>query len=122
MIAITDTTSYEEDRIKEILDVPDKAVPIEGKLIQLAAWLKETYGVTMNRALQTVMPVKQTVRKTAQKVEETRLSEDQWAFVTLNDGQQALVKEFRENYQSKNRRPYLLHGVTGSGKTEVYIQ
>lgn len=122
VIAITDTTSYEEDRIKEILDVPDKAVPIEGKLIQLAAWLKETYGVTMNRALQTVMPVKQTVRKTAQKVEETRLSEDQWAFVTLNDGQQALVEEFRENYQSKNRRPYLLHGVTGSGKTEVYIQ
>ena len=122
VIAITDTTSYEKDRIKEILDVPDKAVPIEGKLIQLAAWLKETYGVTMNRALQTVMPVKQTVRKTAQKVEETRLSEDQWAFVTLNDGQQALVDEFRENYQSKNRRPYLLHGVTGSGKTEVYIQ
>ena len=41
----------------------------------------------MNQALQTVMPVKQTVRKTAQKVEETTLPDTNWEFVTLNDEQ-----------------------------------
>ena len=122
VIGITETPSYEPDKIKEIVEVPQKGLPIEGKLIQLAAWMRETYGTTMNQALQTVMPVKQTVRKTAQKIEETVLSDKNWEFVTLNDAQQALVDAFAENYQNEVRKTYLLHGITGSGKTEVYIQ
>ena len=122
VIGITDEPSYEPEKIKDILEVPQKGLPIEGKLIQLAAWMRETYGTTMNQALQTVMPVKQTVRKTAQKIEETVLSDKNWEFVTLNDAQQALVDAFAEDYQNKVRKTYLLHGITGSGKTEVYIQ
>ena len=122
VIGITDEPSYEPEKIKDILEVPQKGLPIEGKLIQLAAWMRETYGTTMNQALQTVMPVKQTVRKTAQKIEETVLSDKNWEFVTLNDAQQALVDAFAENYQNEVRKTYLLHGITGSGKTEVYIQ
>ena len=100
VIGITQTPSYEPDKIKEIVDVPQKGLPIEGKLIQLAAWMRETYGTTMNQALQTVMPVKQTVRKTAQKVEETTLPDTNWEFVTLNDEQQALVDAFAEDIQA----------------------
>ena len=122
VIGITDAPSYEPEKIKDILEVPQKGLPIEGKLIQLAAWMRETYGTTMNQALQTVMPVKQTVRKMAQKVEETTLSDENWEFVTLNDAQQALVDAFAEDYQNEVRKTYLLHGITGSGKTEVYIQ
>lgn len=122
VIGITDEPSYELEKIKDILEVPQKGLPIEGKLIQLAAWMRETYGTTMNQALQTVMPVKQTVRKTAQKIEETVLSDKNWEFVTLNDAQQALVDAFADNYQNEVRKTYLLHGITGSGKTEVYIQ
>ena len=122
VIGITDEPSYEPEKIKDILEVPQKGLPIEGKLIQLAAWMRETYGTTMNQALQTVMPVKQTVRKTAQKIEETVLSDKNWEFVTLNDAQQALVDAFAEDYQNEVRKTYLLYGITGSGKTEVYIQ
>lgn len=122
VIGLTDHPSYEPDKIKEIMDVPQKGLPIEGKLIQLASWMRDTYGTTMNQALQTVMPVKQTVRKTVQKVEETMLSDEAWEFVTLSDEQQALVDLFAEDYQKADRKTYLLHGVTGSGKTEVYIQ
>ena len=122
VIGITEVPSYDVDKIKEILDVPQKGIPIEGKLIQLAAWMRETYGVTMNRALQTVMPVKQTVRKTAQKIEETKLSEDQWPCVKLSEQQQVLVDAFADDFQRDICQTYLLHGVTGSGKTEVYIQ
>ena len=40
----------------------------------------------------------------------------------LNQEQQAVVQRVVSDYLAGRREVYLLHGVTGSGKTEVYIQ
>ena len=39
----------------------------------------------------------------------------------LNEDQSAILREFTRDYQAGVRKNYLLHGVTGSGKTEVYM-
>ena len=39
----------------------------------------------------------------------------------LNPSQQLIFEEFCRDYDEGLRRNYLLHGVTGSGKTEVYM-
>lgn len=40
----------------------------------------------------------------------------------LNEDQQKIIDDFRGDYEAGNYKNYLLHGVTGSGKTEVYME
>ena len=67
VIGISDEPNYDVDRIKPVHRIIENQIPVEGQLIRLAAWMKETYGSTMYQALKTVMPVKETVRPVEKK-------------------------------------------------------
>ncbi len=196
VIGITESCEYDRTRIKPIESVCTEGVAVEGRLLALAVWIKENYGSTMINAIQTVMPVRKTVKAvvvryvilTAENYDEIEyrymkknakaklrllralkarqvipmsevtgslgvtsqtvkamqeegtvaVSEDSRYRdvisdnikgsnvsendIKLNDIQQSLVDEFTVDYMSGHRYTYLLHGVTGSGKTEVYVR
>ena len=194
VVSFHDTVDFDEDKIKEIEDIIIKQDDTEGRMIELAAWIKEHYGSTMIQALKVVLPMKKAVKpiekktitlscskeeasqllevckKKSQKARvrilEELLAEDvldyqlvrgklnismqtlskltEMGVIAIESQdyfrnpivieksketdkellpmQQKIVDDFCAEYRAGIRKTYLLHGVTGSGKTEVYIR
>lgn len=67
VLEIKETAGYDEDKIKDIAEIVEKSIPIESRLISLAWFIKENYGSTMNQALKTVIPIKETKKEVVKK-------------------------------------------------------
>ena len=67
VVALSDYADIPVQKIKEIENVLVTRDDIDGRMIQLAAWIKEHYGSTMIQALKVVLPVKKTVKPKEKK-------------------------------------------------------
>ena len=195
VLEIKETAGYDEDKIKDISEVVEKSIPIESRLISLAWFIKENYGSTMNQALKTVIPIKETKKDIVKKrivlnVDDDTLNayiekcerrhavarlkllnalsetkEMTWELCTklgissttvnglkregiiqtvtekvyrnpikytdlkpydicLNKEQRQIsqgIKSYLDNNQDGFKGVHLIHGITGSGKTEIYM-
>ncbi|MGN0158144.1 MAG: primosomal protein N' [Brotaphodocola sp.] len=122
VVDITEKADYDKTKIKEIAGVVSGSVTAGSQLIELAWWMKEQYGSTMNQALKTVLPVKQKVKARNKQVVQSMVGEkSQCVPVRLNPVQQQIADRFCRDYDAGKRVPWLIHGITGSGKTEVYM-
>lgn len=195
IVDLCETCEYDCTKVKDILRLAEKKMAIEGKMVALAAWMKEHYGGTMIQALKTVLPIKKEEnaklkrfvrllldeREGAQKLQEylnkknqkararvlaalldngvleyefviqklnvtravltalegqgvLRIESEQvfrnpikkqnqeYKPVQYTEEQQHAIDVFRADYLKGLRKTYLLYGVTGSGKTEVYME
>ena len=194
VVDFTENCDYDLSKVKEIAEISRKGMAIEGKLVALAAWMKENYGGTMIQALKTVLPIKQKEQAKVKKKVRLLLNEEEGKTkldfylhknqkararllaalldepvldyelinkklnITLNvvraleeqgvlsieseqvyrnpiqnrkqqekdicytDEQKNAIECFWGDYQKQQYGTYLIHGVTGSGKTEVYME
>ena len=99
--------AYDPQKIKCIDSVSEEAITIEGKMIRMAAWMKETYGSTMIRALKTILPVKEKEKAKMQEFLVLQISSEEAAEV--------LVEYERKKYKAKAR---LLSGLMEKGSMD----
>ncbi len=102
--------------VKEIATIIEE-IPLPPPLVQLALWLSEYYLTPLANVIQTILPrgVEKT-RRSRKSHSETR-SRNRTNFV-FNKEQSAAIASINKAPSGTS----ILHGVTGSGKTAVYIQ
>lgn len=118
-------------QIKPIDSVVKQGLAIEDEFMALAYRMKSYYGGMLKDSLRTVIPVKQSVNKNRAKTRkeafpeiaalQAEFPEGNGKVCRLNEEQQRIRDRICEDLDNGIRKKYLLHGVTGSGKTEVYI-
>lgn len=193
VLGITETTEYEESKIKCIQSVVTDGMVMESHFIQLAEWIREQYGSTLNDALRVVLPVKKQLKEQKRHFLQLAVSKEQLSrymeecekkhykarlrlatlleecetieqsvaikeykvsrdaikvleklgilaitdqkvyrnpvaskiceehTITLTPNQQQIAESVWADYVQGIHGTYLIHGVTGSGKTEVYM-
>ena len=116
---------FDESKIKTILDMGDEDKAIQADVFELCKFASKYYQAPLGELLHAASPPAAMGfknKKGAKKLD--------WDFsqkITphknpLSIAQKKIFDELDENRKLKNPKPALLHGVTGSGKTEIYIE
>jgi primosomal protein N' (replication factor Y) (superfamily II helicase) len=91
-------------------------------LVELALWVADYYGSTPARALALVAPMKRRRRGERPLPAERESFGGEAEPAELSTSQRAAVRRIVEAMDAGGGANVLLHGATGSGKTEVYLQ
>ncbi|HEX4044663.1 MAG TPA: primosomal protein N' [Gammaproteobacteria bacterium] len=129
LTAIVTETAVAQTKLKPIIAVLDDQPILSVDVYQLCQWAANYYHYALGEVLTSALPVllrkgkPATLKqksKTKKKLEITATIDDPALLPTLNTAQQTAVTEVLNTKQSF--QVFLLDGVTGSGKTEVYLR
>ena len=97
--------------------IMSEQVCIPSRILDIAKWISEYYCDHLSNVLQTVLPrgIEKT-RRSKNEIEDP--PDEQCTQLLLNDDQMKVI----ENISKSKGSTTLLHGITGSGKTNVYIK
>ena len=107
------------DNLKTIDSVLDEEPVIDDENIKLALWMSDRFFCCIYDALRVMLPAKMDFkRKTKSREKSINVIKD----TVLTNEQLAVFEKILPLISSKSPEAALLYGVTGSGKTQVYIK
>ncbi len=108
-------------RFKKILEA-DPDIALSEEAVDTAIWMRSRYLCRYIEALKCFLPVSEVKRKTKDPFENIELKEEDAKPKDLNEEQKCALEKIEALISSDKNELCLLKGVTGSGKTEVYLQ
>jgi primosomal protein N' (replication factor Y) len=128
VVKLAQRSEISEDRLLAPLRALQAGVPRD--LVELAAWVAAEYCSTVPRALKLVLPPGLTRGQMSGKPRRTRVQRAEHSPVgvlrgappALTAAQADALGQLTGALGSPEPQAHLLHGVTGSGKTEIYLR
>ncbi|MDR0357013.1 MAG: DEAD/DEAH box helicase family protein, partial [Clostridiales Family XIII bacterium] len=108
-------------RIRAILDT-DPLLSVTEDSIRVAEWMKRRYFCRYADAVNCFAPVGSASKKGLKRRPATDGAETSASPPNLTEEQAAALAEIMPCVEEKRYAAFLLHGVTGSGKTELYLR
>jgi len=108
----------EVKKVKDIIRIAADQTLFSEKQLELAKWMADYYCSFFSTALRLVMPPGQKPQTSNIQIQNKSKIQTSKSQIRLTNEQQKALGEINSGRNDK----YLLYGVTGSGKTEVYMQ
>ncbi len=113
------------DEIKLIDALIDREPVLDGHFLGLTRWMSEYYFCAWGQTIETALPApfkkgKFRMKSRARKISETAEMLNPHD-LTLTPSQDAAYRSISEKMKARRHGTFLLHGITGSGKTEIYM-
>lgn len=127
VIAQIHNSNIDSTKLKSILDILDKQPILDKHLLNFAYWLSQYYHYPIGDVFAVMLPafIRQG-RAVAINNNNRDLSSNTDILASdnlpLNNEQQFAVDSILQAIQKQHYQGFLLNGITGSGKTEVYLQ
>ncbi|MFH1612382.1 MAG: DEAD/DEAH box helicase, partial [bacterium] len=106
-------------KIKDIIKVLDTEPVIQKDLLELSQWMADYYICSYGEVLNSIVPdlnIKKKVNNHPQSISIFKPP------IILTEEQKTVLNSIYSSIEKNNFASFLLHGVTGSGKTEIYVQ
>ncbi|MBR2559453.1 MAG: primosomal protein N' [Firmicutes bacterium] len=111
----------EESRIKDISAVLDEFSLTE-EIVETCVWMRQRYGIKYIDAVRCFLPKGRSARAGKVKDPLKEREPEEQNIEKLTAGQEKVLSEICGALDGAGQESFLLHGVTGSGKTEVYMR
>lgn len=125
VVSVTDDETQIDDelreKLKQVAEV-DSRVSLTGEMVRTALWMKGRYLCRYIDAVRCFLPAG-TAAKRRQEQNSLEGNKGEGETVEkLTDEQKKAVSDITASIRRGRHDRFLIHGVTGSGKTEVYIR
>jgi primosomal protein N' (replication factor Y) len=113
-----DARDVPPEKLKAILEICEGYALFTDETLQLAEWMRGAYYTTLAACMRCVAPP---YMKRAAKIIPRTNKKIKPITINLTDEQQTVISNITNRINKGETTPVLLHGVTSSGKTEVYL-
>lgn len=122
IVSVSETIDEEMAGRLKYVEKVDEEVSLTEEMIRTSVWLKQRYLCRFIDALNLFTPAgKKAVRKERKNPFEDAKGEVSQV-QSLTDEQSTALRQIGDAIESGSHERFLIHGVTGSGKTEIYIR
>lgn len=121
-----DAIQFSLNKIKPIIEVYNFIISKD--IFQLCLFLANYYKYPLGSTIFTVLPKSENkicqpkIIRNKQKLISITNKENNYKAITYNLEQLSILKKISQLLKSNTLKPAILYGVTGSGKTEIYIE